>query len=112
MHRLRRASQRRRTRSKYRKQRVLRKEMFNVREQQLLMLLLVMEPERRKRGDSFLVLLARDELEHVPIDMLAIREDLLDRRSRQHAACGAAMHRPHGLVVRIEQILVLRVKRA
>jgi len=75
-------------------------------------LLLVIETENRERGDAFVILAAFDELEHPRVDVRTILEDLVHARSGQEPAFGARVHRPHGLVIGVEQIFVLRMKGA
>ena len=76
-------------------------DVLDVHEQQLLMLLLVMEPQGDQLGKPWLARISQQGL-HGAVDVGAIARDLLDARAREQAALGPRMARPHGLVVRVE----------
>jgi hypothetical protein len=85
--------------------------MLDVREHQLLMLLLVVDAERGDEQDLVVAHLRREQLPHVLIDVLAITQHLLHRRTRQQAALRPRVHEPNSLVVGVEQVFVVGIKR-
>ena len=97
-----------------RQQRVAREGMENIGEQQLLVLLLVMKPERdeRERGLPHCCIGLFYEVLHGCIHMRAVGHDLAQTGARQQAAHRPRMTWPEGLVIRVEQVKVLLVERA
>ena len=93
-----------------RAERVLREEMFEVGEQQFLMLLFVLDAEfdqRVRRGGQ----IGQRGL-HRGIDMRAPDADVVERRAGQQAALRARVARAFGLIIAVEQIGVAIVERA
>src|ERR1700724_930597 len=94
----------------FRMKRVLSKDVFDVGDEQLLMLLLVMNAERNERlkfRQGFFISI-RQEIVDVRIDRRTILFRLIDGRSRDQAAQVAPMHIAGGIVIRIKKISVLR----
>ena len=91
-------------------QRIAREQVLDVGEQQLLMLLLVMQADR----DDLLQLrrqrVALQQALHLLVHVRAIGPHLFDGRPRQQAALGAAVPRPDGFVVGIEEIAERRIE--
>ena len=78
----------------------------NVRQQQFLMLLLVIDADLDEPGDLGAGLHAlREKIRQPRIDMRAIRQNALDRRSRENAAPGARLARPLAFVIGIEAVV-------
>ena len=92
-------------------ERVPREDVLDVHEQQLLMLLLVVEPQGDQLRQPGLAGIAEQTL-HGLVDVGAIARDLVDARTRQEAALGSRMARPHRLVVRVEDVGVRIVEGA
>ena len=95
-------------------ERVARERVLDVHEQQLLMLLLVIEPERDQGGEPF-IRLARtppSQPRHRRVDMPAIVEHPLQRRPGEQPARRPRVARPDGLVIGIEQIGEVPCRRA
>src|SRR6266516_2297334 len=90
--------------------RVLSEDMLDVRDEQFLMLLLVMDAQNQKRLDlveeAFVSI--RQKIFDVRIDRGAIALRLFYRGTRDQATQIAPMHIAGGIVVRIEEIAVLR----
>ena len=76
--------------------------MFDVHEQQLLMLLLVMEPQHDQFGHLLRHWL-NQQFEHGCIDMSAVFSNLVDGWSGDQASLGSGMSRADSFVVRVEQ---------
>ena len=93
-------------------QRIAREQMLDVREHQLLVLLLVIDADRGDRQQPFVFGSCTEELLHVLVDVLAILPHFLDRRTREQPALRTLVHAPHGLVIGIEQVFEIRMKRA
>ena len=93
-----------RGRAIHRLERVEREQVLDVGEDELLMLLLVMQPELDD-------LRGRVDLGHALVDVRAVAHHLVDGRSRQKAARRAIPARADGLVVRVEQVVIARVER-
>ena len=93
-----------------RAQRIQRQQVLDVGEQQFLVLLLVVQPERDARHD---VSASRcgssrgDQLAHVLVHVRAVAVDVVHRRARQHAAQRPRKEGSDRLVVGVEQIAVL-----
>ncbi len=92
--------------------RVAPERVLDIGQEQLLMLLLVIEPELDQRQE-----LARcpgrrlsDHVDHRPIDVGAVARDLIDAGTRQHPARRAGVPRTDRLVIGIEQIAVARIE--
>ncbi len=87
---------------------VLRKNVLDVHEQQLLVLLLVLQAQADATDDLGSLLARRiyQELAHGLIDMPAIGINLLDPWTRQHAAPRSRKGQAMGLVVGVEQVVV------
>jgi hypothetical protein len=100
---------RRALRSVGREQWVQRQRVLDVHQDQLLMLLLVMQPKLDQVGRIAAV--GGDQLGHRLGDVSAIGEHLVDARPGDHAAPGPRMPRADRLVVRIEQVLVGGIER-
>src|SRR6202045_1909804 len=86
--------------------RILREDMLDVGDEQLLVLLLVMNAENDDRlefCEKFLVH-ARQKIIDVLVDRRAIAMCFLDGRSRDQPAQIAPMHVPRGVVIRIKEI--------
>jgi len=93
------------------KERVLREDVFDVGDEEFLMLLLVMDPQDHDRLDlakQFLIRV-RDEIVNIGIDRCAIFLCFFNRWPRYEAAEVAPMHRARGIVIRIEEISVFRM---
>ncbi len=91
-------------------QRVLSKDVFDVGDEQLLMLLLVVNAERNERlkfREGFFISI-RQKIVDVRIDRRTILFRLIDGRSRDQAAQVAPMHIAGGIVIGIKKISVLR----
>ncbi len=89
-------------------QRVLRKQMQQIGEQQFLMLLLVVQPKFEQRSWSGL---ARQTLQR-RIDMSAKGQNLFERRPGEQAALRARVARADGFVIRVEEIAEGRIEHA
>ncbi len=89
-------------------QRVLRKQMQQIGEQQFLMLLLVVQPKLEQRGRGGL---ARQTLQR-RIDMGAKGQNLFERRPGEQAALRARVAWPNGVVIRVEEIAEGRIEHA
>ena len=94
-----------------RMQRVLGKQVEDVGEQQLLMLLFMVAAELDQRGHGGRQIVL-DERGHRAVDMVAIRKDSLERRARDHAASRARLTRAYAFVIRIEQEIELTIVHA
>ncbi len=94
-------------------QRVLRKDVLDVHQQQFLMLLLVLQAQLDPVHDFGGVLLWRmgQQLAHCPIDMLAEPVDVLYARARDQPALNPWERRAVGFIVGIEQVVVSRIQR-
>ena len=94
-------------------ERVRGQHVLEVGHQQLLVLLLVVQAEHDQRRDALeqLVVGGLEQVEHVLVDVGAVAVDVGDRRARDQAALGAAVPFADGVVVRVEQVRVLRVER-
>ena len=82
--------------------------MKNVGEQQLLVLLFVMQPERDDGLDGGPVLVADVAVEqgqHGLVDMPPVRMHLVHRGPREQSSLRTRMPRPERLVVRIEEVM-------
>ncbi len=89
--------------------------VLDVREDELLVLLLVVQPELDDRT-RVVVRVASLEAPHQPqdgvVDVAPVGEHLGERRARQEAPLAARRRRAHGLVVGVEQEREARVERA
>ena len=87
-------------------QRIGREQREDVRQQQLLMLLLVVDADLDQPRDLRLRLDAQgEELDQPLVHVRAIGHDPLARRSGQHAALGARLSRPLALIVGVEAVV-------
>ena len=79
--------------------------MFDIGDQQFLMLLLMMETERDSKSEirPLLICYAVDQQRHSFIDMMSITIDFLECRARKETALRAWMHGTRALIIRIEQ---------
>ncbi len=91
-------------------ERIAGEQMFEVGEQQLLMLLLVIQSQDHAGGESRVQIRAGEEDLQVLIDVRSIGQHLGDRRSRQQATLWPAVHRTDRVVIRVEQVAELLVK--
>src|ERR1700730_7901248 len=83
--------------------------MFEIGQQQLLVLLLMMQPERDDVQDLNRKITVSQQREHAFVDASTVRQYLLDSRPRQEATMRAAVHRANSVVVRVEEIPELLV---
>ena len=86
-------------------ERVLGERVFDVHQQQLLMLLFVMQPQ----GDERLYEVCIDEQRHGVVDVPPIGGDFGDARAREHAALMSRVPVADGVVVAVEQVSVRRI---
>src|SRR5271170_3022933 len=93
--------------------RISRQGVLQVRDNQFLMLLLVMQSEEHNRGQSRQIGGAgrSDEVGHIGVDVGAVTIDLFHGRARQQAARRPRPSRPYGLVVRIKKKVELWMER-
>src|ERR1043166_8410304 len=75
------------------------------------MLLLVLDSKFNEASKLFVERVALKDINNVTIDVSTIVDDLLDRGPRDEAARRAGELRPDGVVVGIEQIGEIRIKR-
>src|ERR1041385_5045850 len=75
------------------------------------MLLLVLDSKFNEASKLFVERVALKDINNVTIDVSTIVDDLLDRGPRDEAARRAGELRPEGVVVGIEQIGEIRIKR-
>ena len=92
-----------------RPQRILKEQMLDIGEQELLVLLLVLKAkfdhaERARRARRCPGVASRSV--DPGIDMAAVRHDLVERGSRQKASLGPRVGRAHRLVVGVEQVVI------
>src|SRR5947209_2505929 len=91
-------------------ERILSEDVFNVGQEKLLVLLLVMKTKRQNRLDlgeeRFVRVL--DQLGHTRVDRVAEAISVRDRRPRDQPAQVAPMHVAGGVVIGIKKIGVLR----
>ena len=109
-----RAQRFRRGRQIWRAQRLRPEHVLDVGEDQLLMLLLVVQPEHDRRdrsGRDGAVTPGRHQAFHRGIDAAAVVLDLGERRARELSAARALHPRAHPFVVRVEEEPVTRVDR-
>ena len=85
-----------------RPQRVLREQVQQVGQDQLLVLLLVVQAQLDQRADV-VGHAAAQQVGHRVVDVRAVRQHLGQRRPRQQAAARPLMARADGVVVRVEQ---------
>jgi hypothetical protein len=81
-------------------------DLLGVRQQQLLMLLLVVQAELDEARELGVVGLGLEEAEHGVVDTGTIIMNLGNGRAAKHAAVGPGMHRADRLVVGVEEPLV------
>src|SRR5436305_13358881 len=95
----------RRVFAKNRVQRILREHVFDIGEEQLLVLLLVVQAEDQDWLNFFqqFVRGGADQLLNVPVNIFAITKRFADRGTRDQAAQVPPMHGAGSIVVRIEQ---------
>ena len=91
---------------------IAREEVLDVREHQLLVLLLVIHPERGDREQTFVLGPHAEQLLHVLVDVLAILQHFSDGRARQQSALRPLVHAADGLIVGVEEVFEIRMKRA
>jgi hypothetical protein len=95
-----------------RMQRIQREQILEIGQEQLLMLLLVVQAEHdaldRIRVARWID--ARDQCGHVVIDVRTVRRDVFYCRARQKTTQRAREKRADRLIVRVEQIAVLRME--
>jgi hypothetical protein len=77
--------------------------VLDVRQHQLLVLLLVLDAELDERQPLVVELLRIDGLGHLLLHVLAVGQHLVERRTRKHPALGTRMLVAHRVVVRIEK---------
>ncbi len=94
-----------------RTQRVLREQMQNVGQQQFLMLLFMIAAELDQRCDCGRKIVLQKR-RHRAVDMVAICDDRLERRTGDHAASGTGLTRADALVIGIEQETEVAIERA
>ena len=94
-----------------RMRRVERKRVQNVGQQQLLMLLLVIEPDLDDRNEPAEIARGFDQRRHRLVDMGAIGGDLGGARTRHQAALRPRLARPGGDVIGIVQISETLIER-
>ena len=82
--------------------------VLDVHEQQLLVLLLVMQPEHDERRGFGIAIV--DELVHRVVDVRAVASYLGDRRAREQASLRTRMTRTDRLVVGVEEIRIRGVE--
>ncbi len=90
---------------------VLREQVQNIGQHQLLMLLFVITAELDQLSDGRRKIILHQR-RHRAVDMVAIRSDRLQRRAREHAASGTRLTRAYALVVGVEQEIELRIEGA
>ncbi len=85
---------------------VLREDVLDVHQHELLVLLLMVQPQghARRRLQQSRPVEPIEQRQHVLIDVSAVRVCLLDRGPRDQAALGSAVPRPHRVVVGVEQV--------
>ena len=87
-------------------ERVREQDLLRVRQQQLLMLLLVVQAELDEAGELGIVGARREEIERRVVDTGTVIMNLRNGRSAQVAALGARVHVADRVVVRVEDPLV------
>ena len=85
--------------------------MFNIRQHQLLVLLFVVETKHDDWRKLFNDVRLFEYCIHEPINMAPIFKRLTQSRSRDESAFGTAVHFTRGVIVRVEQVSVLRMYR-
>ena len=75
-------------------QRICREQVLQIREHQLLMLLLVIQPQRRQRANSVIRVASAQQRVHVPIDVLTVAQNFRDGRPRQQTALDSGRIEP------------------
>ena len=83
--------------------------MLDVREQQLLMLLLVIEAKRDKKRNIG-VFARGKQFRHFAVNVFAIVDNLVECRPRQQSATRPGMHLAGRIVIRVEQEIVIVVQ--
>ena len=93
-------------------QRIEREQVLDVHEEQLLVLLLVLQPDLQDRGGRVRRVqgASSQEFLHVSVHVAAVVENLLQARSGEEAARRPGVLLSHGLVVGIEQDTKLRMR--
>src|SRR5258705_7592142 len=92
----------------HRTQRILRQQVLHVGQHQLLMLLLMIEPQLDDGGRETTGV---QQPRHGGIHVSAVLEDLGNRGTRQQTTMWAIPLWPERVVIRVEEILELRVER-
>ncbi len=82
---------------------IARQQVLQIGDDQLLVLLLVLQPELHERTEIGLARRARQQALHARVDVRTIGADLVERRARQQSALGPRMLRPDRVVVRVEE---------
>src|SRR6516164_6177055 len=85
--------------------------MFNIRQHQFLVLLFVVETKHDNWRELFNDVRLFQYYSHGPIIMAPIVKRLTESRSRDESAFGTAVHFTRGVIVRVEQVSVLRMYR-
>ena len=93
-------------------QRVAPQQMLDVGQQQLLVLLLVLQPQLQQTPDGLRQAILLQQAEHARINIGAVGQHGGQRRPRQQAALRPRMLAPHALVVGVEEHAKRRVERA
>ncbi len=84
--------------------------MLDIGQQQLLVLLLVVQAERRELADLRIAASHLQQLEHRPVDMMSIVEDLEQGRPGQQAALRPRVHVTGRVVIGVEEKVVLLIE--
>src|SRR5262249_22454336 len=94
-------------------ERVLRERVLDVREDQLLVLLLMVEADLDDLRDLGVPALPEltERARELRVDVRAIAIDLLDRGPGEEPSPGTAVAVAHGVVIRVEQVAIPRVIR-
>jgi hypothetical protein len=92
-------------------QRVAPESVLDVGKQQLLVLLLMLQAQFDQHAQCGVVV-ACQPFAHGVVDATAVVAHFVQRGAGQQAALRAGVHRPHGLVVGVEQVMPFRPRRA
>jgi hypothetical protein len=84
--------------------------VLDVREQQLLVLLLVVQPEGHQRSELRVLGGAHEYRRHCGVHVGPPVEDLGDRRPREQPPSRPRVHLAHGVVIRVEQVVPALVR--
>ena len=88
-----------------RQQRIMKQGIFEIGEKQFLVLLLMLDPQPAAQFNlpSLRVLLLRQQVCHVAVDMAPISHDFGNRGTRQQATPGSGELLPDGVVIGVEE---------